>query len=183
MTNADSAHNAKKRQFKKKIIEQKAMIDNLVAVVKSREAAMEENARKAEQFTDSLKDELNRVKEDHVLQIKEIEHEGTRKLMEANNNHKVAIADMQLQYQEMIDSRIRELQTTNSEQLSRAKDTELELRAKIQDIHHNMELNYILKTTQEETLEKIKAEHFESVQQLKHEIDIHVEKARQAEVE
>ena len=63
----------------------------------------------------------------------------------------------------MIDNRIRDMQTTNTEQLSRAKDTELELRAKLQDTNHNMELNYVLKTIHEEKLEKIKDEHFEIV--------------------
>jgi len=63
----------------------------------------------------------------------------------------------------MIDNRIRDMQTTNTEQLSRAKDTELEIRAKLQDTNHNMELNYVLKTIHEEKLEKIKDEHFEIV--------------------
>lgn len=72
------------------------MIDNLITVVKSREAAMDEQARNAQRDAESLKEEINRVKEDYALKCMEIEHESNRKMQEAQGNHKVSIADMQI---------------------------------------------------------------------------------------
>ena len=84
-------------------------------------------------------------------------------MQEAQGNHKVSIADMQIQYQEMAENRIRDIQTANAEQLSLAKDAELELRSKLQDTLQQMELNYVPKTQHEETLGNLQTEHHDIV--------------------
>lgn len=83
----------------------------------------------------------------------------------------------------MAENRIRDIQTANAEQLSLAKDAELELRSKLQDTLQQMELNYVPKTQHEETLGNLQSEHYDIVQKLKHEIGAHVENARQAAVD
>lgn len=166
----NATHKEKSSRFKKKIIEQKKIIqvlENELAV--AREVA-ESSKQGHERSLIVAQEDLKKVKEQWEKRCRELEKEHSLHFSEIQAKHQGQIAELQRHYQDLLEEKIKDFQSDHSSQFSRQKALDYELKRMMDEKILQLEKDFISLTKHESILNeetsKLRIKHLQEIREI-----------------
>jgi chromosome segregation ATPase len=160
----EAAYKVKSSRFKRKVLQQQRIIEKLEGEIAETRGEFE-NVRQSSMNHSKVEDSLRRVRSEWEQKVNEQQTKHTKELSQVHKLHKQQIATLQQQYQQLLDEKIRDMQTDAASQMTRQATLDKELKRLFED-RMNSESQKSRHFVEDE-INQLKASHSSEVSQLK----------------
>jgi len=143
---------SKSKQFKKKIQDQKEMIDSMDAEIEGHKNKFQEARELYEKSIDSIQEDMKKVRDEWDRKCKDQELEHERYVAELQSKHQLQMSALQNQYQQQLEDKINQIKNETTSEISKSKMHDSELKLMIEEKIAALERDYIKINRHEEIL-------------------------------
>lgn len=170
----------KSSRFKRKILEQKKVIQYLEVELASAKEIANSSKQGLEKSLLIAQEDLKKVKEQWEKRCREIEKEHSLQVSDLHLKHQGQISDLQRHYQELLEEKIKDFQLEHSTHFSRQRALDYELKKIMDEKLSQMEKDYILISKHEailnEETSKLRIKHLQEIRDIEENCskDLHI---------
>ncbi len=144
----------KRGKLQKKIVELKGVIGKLEDDLSQHKKMLADVKASYEGTITGLHEDMKRVKEEWEHKVYEQDLECQRKVAEEQSKHALQISQLQEEYQQMLDSKLAEIQADAQSQINKTKSNHIEMKTLFESKMQSIEKAYVPAAKHEETLEE-----------------------------
>lgn len=170
----------KSSRFKRKILEQKKVIQYLEVELASAKEIANSSKQGLEKSLLIAQEDLKKVKEQWEKRCREIEKEHSLMVSDLQLKHQGQISELQRHYQELLEEKIKDFQSEHSSHFSRQRALDYELKKIMDEKLSQMEKEYMLiskhETILNEETSKLRIKHLQEIRDIEESCnkDLHV---------
>jgi chromosome segregation ATPase len=160
----------KTSRFKRKILEQKKVIQFLEGEVSNAREIANNSKQGLEKSLLMAQEDLKRVKDQWEKRCREIEKDNSLLLSEVQIKHQSQISELQRHYQDLLEAKIKEFQSEHTSHFSKQRALDYELKKIMDEKIAQVEKDYILISKHEailnEETSKLRIKHLQEIREI-----------------